>query len=141
MTDNVETTLLLIKPNAVRSRNIGAIIDHIEKEQFWIVAMKLFQMDTTLAEKFYAIHKDKPFYSDLIAFMSSGDIIALILKKENAVSELRRVVGNTDPQKANPGTIRRLYGESVNRNSVHASDSVVNAQIEINLIFPELKLF
>jgi len=134
----VETTLLLIKPNAVRNRNIGAIIDHIEKEQFWIVAMKLFQMDTTLAEKFYAIHKDKPFYSDLIAFMSSGDIIALILKKENAVSELREVVGNTDPQKANPGTIRCLYGESVNRNSVHASDSVANAQTEIALIFPEL---
>ncbi|MCB5230325.1 MAG: nucleoside-diphosphate kinase [Candidatus Cloacimonas sp.] len=133
-----EKTLLLIKPDAVKNRYIGDIITHIEHNSFHISAMKMLEMSTNQAKHFYNIHQEKPFFDDLIQFMTSGPIVALILEKINAVEDLRKLVGNTDPLKAEENTIRRKYGESVSRNAVHASDSVANALVEINTVFPDL---
>ncbi|MFA5498714.1 MAG: nucleoside-diphosphate kinase [Candidatus Cloacimonadia bacterium] len=133
-----EKTLLLIKPDAVKSRYIGDIITHIEHNDFHISAMKMLEMTKEQANRFYNIHQEKPFFDDLIQFMTSGPIVALILEKINAVEDLRKLVGNTDPLKAEENSIRRKYGESVSRNAVHASDSVANALVEINTVFPDL---
>ncbi len=131
-----EQTLLLIKPNATQHRHIGEIITIIEKHEFDIVRIKSFTFDLALADKFYEEHIGKEFFQRLVEFMTSGQTVALILEKENAVELLRDLVGVTNPATRRPGTIRYIYGETVTRNAVHASDSIDHAKREIALIFP-----
>lgn len=123
-------TFTMIKPDAVQDGHIGAILAKINEAGFRIVAMKLTQLTAAKAGKFYEIHKERPFYGELVDFMSSGPIVAAILEKDNAVEDFRRLIGATDPAKAEPGTIRALFARSVGENAVHGSDSDENAAIE-----------
>jgi len=128
-------TFTMIKPYAVKKGKAGSIIAMIQNSGFKIVALKLTCLSLEDAEKFYEIHKGRPFYDSLVKFMSSGPIIAAILEKENAVENYRKLIGNTDPAKAEEGTIRKLYGESIQANAVHGSDSDENACDEANFFF------
>ena len=128
-------TLLLVKPNATQINKIGKILSMVEDAGFKIIGLKMLQMTPKLAAEFYLIHKDKPFYEPLIAFMTSGNIVAAILEKEDAVACLRQTVGATNPAEAKKGTIRKLFGKNVEQNAVHASDSPENALLEISIIF------
>ena len=119
----------------------GAILDRIIKEGFRIKALKLTKLSPEKAGEFYAIHKEKPFFGELVEFMSSGTIIAAILEKENAVNDFRKLIGATDPAKADEGTIRKLYAASVGENAIHGSDSDANAIIEGNFMFSVLEQF
>jgi nucleoside-diphosphate kinase len=134
-------TFTMIKPCSVKSGNIGSILDKITKNGFKINAMKYTRMSRSQAEKFYEIHSERPFYNDLVEFISSGPIVAAILEKENAVNAYRELIGSTDPSKAAEGTIRKLYGASVQENAVHGSDSDENAQIEANFFFSTFERF
>ncbi|MDP8209718.1 MAG: nucleoside-diphosphate kinase [Candidatus Stygibacter australis] len=134
----MDKSLLLIKPNATKRNLIGAIIKMLEDNRFHIAHLKSFNMSDELAQAFYAEHHGKGFYENLVSFMKSGTIIGIVVKKDNAIENLRILVGKTNPAEADPGTIRYLYGESVSLNSVHASDSPKSAVREIKLIFPEL---
>ncbi len=131
----------MVKPDAFSNRHSGAILDHFIKAGFRVVAMKLTQLTPEKAGAFYAIHKERPFYGELVEFMSSGPIIAAILEKENAVEDFRKLIGATDPAKADAGTIRKLYAENVGRNAVHGSDSDANAKIEGDFFFSSLEQF
>lgn len=132
---NSELTLLLIKPDAVERNLIGEILSRVEREKFKILNLKMVQLKAEDAKRFYQVHQDKPFFNDLIEFVSTGSVVAVLLKKENAVRDLRKLVGNTDPQKSEQGTIRYAYGLDVTRNSVHASDSEESAKFEIDFFF------
>lgn len=134
-------TFTMIKPDAVGNGHIGAILEKICSSGFRIAAMKMTRLTSEKASEFYAIHKGKPFYDELVQFMSSGHIVAAILEKENAVEDFRRFIGATNPEKAEDGTIRKLYAESMGRNAIHGSDSDENAQIEGNFFFSELERF
>ncbi|MBA3647591.1 MAG: nucleoside-diphosphate kinase [Chitinophagales bacterium] len=134
-------TFTIIKPDAVANNNIGNIIQAITDGGFKIIALKFTRIITTQAEKFYAVHYERPFYKDLIKFMISGTVVAAILEKENAVEDFRILIGATNPANASAGTIRRKYAESVERNAVHGSDSDENAIIEGNFFFSELERF
>jgi len=123
-------TFTMIKPDAVASGHIGAILAQINKAGFRIVAMKLTRMSAQTAGAFYAVHKERPFYGELVDFMSSGPIVAAVLEKDNAVEDFRKLIGATDPAKAEAGTIRALYAKNVGENAVHGSDSDENAAIE-----------
>jgi nucleoside-diphosphate kinase len=128
-------TLTIIKPGAFRKGYTGPILNMINQAEFRIIAMKLTKLSTRQAEKFYAIHRSKPFYESLVEFMSSGPIIAAILEKENAVEDYRQLIGATNPENAQEGTIRKKYAESVEMNAVHGSDSDENAEIEADFFF------
>jgi len=128
-------TLTMIKPGAVSKNYTGPILSMINQDGFNITAMKLTKLSTRQAEEFYAIHRDKPFYVDLVEFMSSGPIIVAILEKDNAVENYRKLIGATNPENAEEGTIRKLYAESIQMNAVHGSDSDENAQIESDFFF------
>lgn len=128
-------TFTIIKPGAVTSEHIGPILKIINEKGFHIAAMKMTRLTLGQAEDFYAVHKGKPFYEGLINFMTSGPIVVAILEKENAVEEYRKLIGNTDPSKAEEGTIRKLFAESVQKNAVHGSDSDENAVIECDFFF------
>ena len=130
-------TFTMIKPDAVESNNIGNIIQMIADAGFKIKAMKLTQLTRSQAEEFYAVHNERPFYGELVEYMTSGPIVAAVLEKENAVIEFRNLIGSTDPSEAEEGTIRKKYAESKGRNAVHGSDSDENAQIESNFHFSE----
>jgi len=132
-------TFTMIKPDAMKNGHAGAIIDRIIKEGFKIVAMKLTRLSAEKAGEFYAIHKERPFYGELVEFMSSGPIIAAILEKENAVVSFRDLIGATSPAQAAEGTIRKLFATSVGENAVHGSDSDANAIIEGNFFFSNLE--
>ena len=132
-------TFTMIKPDAMKNDHAGAIIDRIIKEGFRIVAMKLTKLSSEKAGEFYAIHKERPFYGELVQFMSSGPIIAAILEKENAVTSFRDLIGATNPAQAAEGTIRKLFATSVGENAVHGSDSDENAIIEGNFFFSNLE--
>jgi len=132
-------TFTMIKPDAVGNGHTGAIIDHIVKAGFKIVALKLTKLSTEKAGDFYGIHRERPFYGELVEFMSSGPIIAAILEKENAVENFRVLIGATNPANAADGTIRKLYAESIGRNAVHGSDSDDNAKIEGDFFFSGLE--
>jgi nucleoside-diphosphate kinase len=134
-------TFTMIKPDAVAAGNSGAIIKMIEEAGFGIVAMKKTQLSADLAGKFYAVHKERPFYGDLVKYMSSGPIVAMILEKDNAVADFRNLIGATDPSKAAPGTIRALFAKSIEANAIHGSDSDENAAIEGNFFFSEYERF
>ena len=129
----------MIKPDAMKNGHAGAIIDRIIKEGFKIIALKQTRLSEEKAGEFYAIHKARPFYGELVEFMSSGPIIAAILEKENAVSAFRTLIGATDPAKADANTIRKLYAQSVGENAVHGSDSDDNAKIEGDFFFSGLE--
>ena len=132
---NLEQTLSIIKPDAVE-RNLEHEIKNIFKEKgFKIEKEKKIQLAKSEAEEFYKIHETKPFYNDLCAYLSSGPIVVMILEKEGAVAANRELMGATDPKKAEDGTLRKMYGLSIDKNSVHGSDSVENAKTEINFFF------
>tara|TARA_Y100000813_G_scaffold121974_1_gene87488 strand:+ start:399 stop:818 length:420 start_codon:yes stop_codon:yes gene_type:complete len=128
-------TFTMIKPDAVEAGNIGNIIQMITDAGFSIKAMKLTNLSKNQAEEFYAVHAERPFYGELVSYMTSGAIVAAILEKENAVADFRALIGATDPQEAADGTIRKKYAESKGRNAVHGSDSDENAEIECNFHF------
>ena len=132
-------TFTMIKPDAMKNGYAGAIIDRIIKEGFKIIALKQTRLSEEKAGEFYAVHKARPFYGELVSFMSSGSIIAAILEKENAVSAFRTLIGATDPAKADANTIRKLYAESVGENAIHGSDSDENAKIEGDFFFSGLE--
>ena len=132
-------TFTMIKPDAMKNGHAGAIIDKIIKEGFKIVALKMTRLSETKAGEFYAVHKERPFYGELVSFMSSGPIIAAILEKDNAVSAFRVLIGATNPAQAAEGTIRKLFATSVGENAVHGSDSDENAGIEGNFFFSGLE--
>ncbi len=132
-------TFTMIKPDAYSNGHSGAILDRIIKEGFKLVALKLTRLSAEKAGEFYAVHKARPFYGELVEFMSSGPIIAAILEKENAVADFRKLIGATDPAKAEAGTIRKLYASSVGENAIHGSDSDENAIIESDFFFSRLE--
>ena len=134
-------TLTMIKPDAMNKGYSGAILDQIIKAGFSVKAMKRVKLTKEQAGEFYAIHNARPFYEELVEFMSSGPIITAILEKENAVEDFRKLIGATDPAKADEGTIRKLYASSVGENAVHGSDSDENAVIESNFFFSKLERF
>ncbi len=134
-------TLTIIKPDAVQSGNAGNIIQKITDAGFKIVAMKYTHLTKAQAGKFYAVHSARPFYNDLVSFMTSGPVIPMILEKENAVEFFRTLIGATNPSNAAEGTIRKAYAESVERNAVHGSDSDENAAVEGSFFFSELERF
>jgi nucleoside-diphosphate kinase len=134
-------TFTMIKPDAVANGHTGAILDDIIKGGFKVIALKYTRLSKDIAGQFYAIHSERPFYKDLVDFMSSGPIVAAILEKENAVADFRNLIGATDPTKAAEGTIRKIYAESIAANAVHGSDSDENAAIEGNFFFSSLERF
>jgi len=134
-------TFIMIKPDAVKKGYIGAILNKITASDFKIVSIKMTQLSKRDAEIFYAIHKDRPFFNDLIAFMSSGPIVAAVLEKENAVDDFRTLLGATNPEEAAEGTIRKLFANSVGENAVHGSDSDENSLIEIQFHFSQSEIF
>lgn len=134
-------TLTLIKPYAVQNGYVGAILARINEAGFRIVAMKYLQVSKKMAEDFYEIHRQKPFFDRLCNFMSAGPIVAAILEKENAVADYRQLIGATDPRAAHDGTLRKLFGASVELNAVHGSDSDENALRESNFFFSQLERF
>ena len=133
MTGN--TTFTMIKPDAFEAGNTGKILQKIIENGFKIKALRLTHLHKENAEAFYAVHKDRPFFNNLVTFMSSGPIVAAILEKENAVDDFRKLIGSTNPADAADGTIRKLFASSIERNAVHGSDSDENAQIESNFFF------
>lgn len=132
-------TFTMIKPDAFAAGNSGAILKMIEEAGFKIVAIKSTQLTTELAGKFYAVHKERPFYNDLCNYMSSGPIIAAILEKDSAVEDFRKLIGATNPAEAAEGTIRKLYAKSIEANAVHGSDSDENAEIEGSFFFNQFE--
>ena len=134
-------TYTMIKPDAVAAGNSGAIIKMIEEAGFRIVAMKMTKMSKEIAGKFYEVHKERGFYEDLCTYMSSGAIIPMILEKENAVADFRKLIGATDPSKAEEGTIRKIFAKSIEANAIHGSDSDENAEIEGNFFFSSVDKF
>lgn len=133
-------TLAIIKPDAVANGKIGAIVAHLEQEGFVVRAARLARLATAEAQAFYEVHRGRPFYDELVAFMTSGPCLPMALERENAVAHYRQVIGATDPAEAAPGTIRKLHAESKGRNAVHGSDSDENARREIAFFFPEGEL-
>lgn len=134
-------TFTMIKPDAVRNGHIGSILRDIEAGGFRIVAMKYTKLSAEKAGEFYAVHRERPFYGELVEFMSSGPIVAAILEKDNAVEDFRKLIGATDPSKAEPGTIRAKYATSIGENAVHGSDSDENAAIEGHFHFAGTDIF
>ncbi len=131
----------MIKPDAVKNGHIGAILNDIIAGGFKIVAMKYTRLSAEKAGEFYAIHKERPFFGELVDFMSSGPIVAAILEKDNAIEDFRKLIGNTDPAKADAGTIRNKYAKSIDANAIHGSDSDANAEIEGNFYFSAFERF
>lgn len=134
-------TFSIIKPNAVRTGKTGPILAMINEAGFEIAAMKMLRMTKEQAESFYEVHRGKPFFESLVEFMTSGPVFVMILRHENAVEEFRKLIGATDPAKAEPGTIRKLYAVSVQMNAVHGSDSDDNARRESDFFFSEIEKF
>ena len=132
---SVERTLAMIKPDAVRRNLIGKIIAHYEQEGFEVVGLKKLRLSRDDARAFYAVHAERPFFDSLTEFMSSGPICALVLERDNAIARLREVMGATNPEEAAEGTIRALYAESLEANSVHGSDAPETAAVEIAFFF------
>ena len=134
---NIEQTLSIIKPDAMERSLDGEIKLMFEKDGFKIVKEKKIQLAKTEAEEFYKVHETKPFYNDLCAYLSSGPIVVMVLEKENAIIANRELMGATNPKEAKEGTIRKKYGISIDKNSVHGSDSLENSKIEINFFFKD----
>jgi len=135
-----QQTLTILKPDTVARRNCGAIISRLEQEGFEILGSKQLRLSQEQAEAFYAVHRERPFYRSLVAFMTEGPVWVMALERDNAVEHLRRVMGATDPAKADKGTIRALHGTSIERNAIHGSDSPENARTEVAFFFPAKSL-
>jgi nucleoside-diphosphate kinase len=135
-----ERTFSIIKPDATRRNLTGKIIDRLETSGLRVVASKRMWLSQKQAEGFYAVHKERPFFHDLVKFMTSGPVVVQVLEGANAVAKYREVMGATDPKKANPGTIRKDFAESIEANSVHGSDSPENAAIEIKFFFADTEI-
>jgi nucleoside-diphosphate kinase len=135
------TTLMMIKPDAVENGHIGNILEKVTSAGFSIKALKLTQLTLKDAEAFYAVHKERPFFGELVAFMTRGPIVAAVLEKENAVSDFRTLIGSTNPEEAAEGTLRKLYATSMGENAVHGSDSDENASIEASFHFSQRERF
>ena len=135
------TTFTMLKPDTIRNQNTGAILDMIIKSGFKIKAMKFTKMSIDQASIFYSIHKERPFFNDLINYMTSGPIVAAILEKDNAVDDFRKLIGSTNPEEAAEGTIRRLFAKSISENAVHGSDSDENAKIDCDFHFSDQEIF
>ncbi len=134
-------TFTIIKPRAMAKGYAGEILAKISEAGFWIAGLKMVQLSKQQAEEFYGVHKERPFYTDLVKFMTSGPIVVAVLEKENAVADYRKTIGATDPSKADEGTIRKLFAESIEANAVHGSDSDENAKIEAGFFFGRSDLF
>jgi len=133
-------TLGIVKPDAVGAGHIGKILAHLEGEGFTVRAARLARLTRAEAEAFYAVHRERPFFRSLVDYMTSGPCLPVVLERDDSVAALRRVIGATDPAEAAPGTIRRLYAESKERNAIHASDSPENAEREVRFFFSEGEL-
>lgn len=134
----LQTTLLIIKPDAVRRQRIGAIVQRLELAGFQLVGMRMVQLSLDQARTFYQVHKERPFYDDLVTFMTSGPCVPMALRKVNAIEDLRTLIGATDSRKAACGTIRQNFGTDVQENAVHASDGPDTARTEVRFFFPDL---
>lgn len=136
----MQTTLTILKPDSVAAGNAGNVLAHLEKEGFRIVAMKKMRLTKAQAEAFYSVHSERPFYGSLVEFMTSGPVVPAALEREDAVPHLRQVMGATDSEKAEDGTVRNLYGTNIERNAIHGSDSPENAAIEVAFFFSKSEL-
>jgi len=134
-------TFTMIKPDAVKNGHIGAILAKINGAGFKILAMKYIQLTTSQAKAFYAVHKERPFYGELVDFMTSGPIVAAVLEKDNAIADFRTLIGSTNPAQAAEGTIRKMFAKSIDANAIHGSDSDENAAIEGNFFFSMTERF
>ena len=134
-------TLTMVKPDAVAAGNMGNILQMINEAGFKIIAMKYTKLSEVKAKEFYAVHKERPFYNDLVNFMSSGPIVASIIEKDNAIEDFRKLIGATNPEDAEEDTIRKRYATDVEKNAVHGSDSDENAEIEGDFFFSEMERF
>jgi len=137
---STERTLTIVKPDAVAAHHTGAILAHLEQAGFRIVGLRRLRLSREQAEAFYAVHRERGFYQDLVRFMTEGPVVPVVLERENAVAELRRVMGATDPAKAEPGTLRKLYATSIERNAIHGSDAAETARQEIAFFFAQADL-
>ena len=137
----MERSLVLIKPDAVARGLSGAIVGRLEEKGLKLVALRMLHMDKALAQRHYAVHKDKPFFNGLVRYITSGPIVAAVFEGEGAVEHIRKLMGATDPARAEPGTIRRDFGLNVEQNSTHASDSPETARNEIRLFFTDEEIF
>jgi nucleoside-diphosphate kinase len=135
-----DTTLTIIKPDSVENGNVGNIVARLEQEGFRIVAGRMLRLTEEQARSFYGVHRERPFYDDLVKYMTSGPVWVMALERRNAVQHLRQVMGATDPAQAEDGTIRALYGSSIERNAIHGSDSTENAAIEVAFFFSASEL-
>lgn len=133
-------TLAIIKPDAVVNGHAGKILAHLEREGFRVLGMRMTRLSQEQAGAFYAVHRERPFYGELVEFMVSGAVVPIVLEREDAVAKLREVIGATDPAEAAEGTVRKLYAESKGRNAIHASDSDENAANEVAFFFAESEL-
>ena len=133
-------TLTIIKPDAFNSGKGGQIIAHLEKAGFKVMASRVMRLTEPQAQEFYAVHRERPFFAPLVRFMTSGKCMPIVLERADAVAALRQTIGATDPAEAEPGTVRKLYAESKERNAIHASDSDENAERESKFFFPEAEL-
>jgi nucleoside-diphosphate kinase len=133
----VEKTLAIIKPDAVAAKHAGAIIELIERNGFSIIGMRKLLLNKGQAEAFYAVHKERPFFGELVNGMTSGEVIVMVLQKENAILDWRALMGDTNPAKAAMGTLRRMFGTSIGSNATHGSDAVATAAVEVAFFFPE----
>jgi nucleoside-diphosphate kinase len=140
-THTVEQTLSIIKPDAVGQNQIGNIIEYFEREGLSVVAAKMMHLSKDEAKAFYAVHKERPFYNELVEFMTSGPVLVMVLQGENAVARNRQIMGATDPSKAEPGTIRADFATSIERNAVHGSDSLQTAKTELAFFFKHNEIF
>ncbi|MDE2997174.1 MAG: nucleoside-diphosphate kinase [Bacteroidota bacterium] len=136
----VERTLAILKPDCVRKNLIGEVTRRIQEAGFSVRAMKLAQLSRAEAEGFYAVHKERPFFGELVDFMTSGPCVPMVLEKENAVADYRTLIGATDPEEAAEGTIRKLFADNKGQNIVHGSDSAENGRLEANYFFPEYEI-
>lgn len=136
----METTLAILKPDSVEAGNAGKILAHLQQEGFTIRGLKMLRLTDTQAKAFYEVHKERPFYGSLVEFMTSGPVVPVALERDNAVAHLRQVMGATDVSKAEPGTVRALFGTSIERNAIHGSDSPENAAIEVSFFFSRTEL-
>ena len=136
----MEKTLTILKPDAVKAGDMGAIISHLQKEGFRVRAMKMLHLSEAEAQGFYHVHKQRPFFGSLVKFMTEGPIVPMVLEADNAIEKLRKVMGATDPAKADTGTIRKQFGTNIERNAIHGSDAPETAAFEISYFFSQLEV-
>ena len=136
----MQRTFTILKPDTVKAGNSGAVIEHLERQGFKVRAMKMLHLSKPQAEGFYHVHKERPFFGDLVKFMTEGPVIMMVLEADDAINKLRKVMGATDPGKADPDTIRKKFGSNIERNAIHGSDGPDTAAFEISYFFSQLEV-